>query len=253
MHLGTRSCKADYLLDFLHSVQCDYLYLVGDIVDLAAMRKGFYWPQNHNNVIRAILGKAKHDTRVILVPGNHDELLRPHQGEVFGNIDIQRTAIHETRLGQRLLVIHGDEFDGMLKCPKLTEWIGCTSYELLLFMNRVYNSIRHRMGKDYWSLSSYIKTRFNNANRHIAAFESIVTEYARKRGLDGVICGHIHQPRLRQDGDVLYCNDGDWVEHCTALVESHEGGLSLVHWSNQQTTLEEHRTEVVVACESVGC
>ena len=124
---------------------------------------------------------------------------------------------------------------------------GISYYEFLLFMNRVYNGIRHKMGKDYWLLSSCIKTRVNNANRHIAAFENLVADYARKRGLDGVVCGHIHQPRLKQQGEVLYCNDGDWVEHCTALVESHEGQLSLVHWSNLQATLDEHRSDLCIS------
>ncbi len=254
VHLGTRSCKADYLLDFLDSVQCDYLYLVGDIVDFLAMQKGFYWPQVHNDVIRAILGKAKHGTRVVLVPGNHDELMRSYQGEVFGNIDIQRTVIHETHLGKRLLVIHGDEFDGMLKCPKITEWAGAVSYELLLFLNRIYNGVRCRMGKDYWSLSSYIKSRINSANRHIAAYENVVADYARKCGVDGVVCGHIHQPRLKQIGDIMYCNDGDWVEHCTALVESPEGHISLVYWDNLQKPMDiVQDSKIMVARETAVC
>jgi UDP-2,3-diacylglucosamine pyrophosphatase LpxH len=237
VHLGSRACKADFLLDFLLSVQTEHLYLVGDIIDMRAMRRGLYWPQIHNNVIRAILGKAKHDTRVVYVPGNHDEPVREHVGEVFGNVDIQRSAVHETLDGKKLLVMHGDEFDGMLQCPRLMAWVGSLSYDLLLHLNGVYNAWRRRFNKPYWSLSSFIKSKVGNANRHIGMFESVVADYARKRGMDGVVCGHIHKPRLtRQDGFV-YCNDGDWVEHCSALVERLDGTLSLIHWADREYSL----------------
>ncbi|MEA3242892.1 MAG: UDP-2,3-diacylglucosamine diphosphatase [Pseudomonadota bacterium] len=234
VHLGSRACKADFLLDFLHSVQTEHLYLVGDIIDIHAMQRSVYWPQNHNNVIRSILGKAKHDTRVVYIPGNHDELVRPHTGQIFGNLDIQRTAIHETLQGKRLLILHGDEFDGMLKCPMLMNWIGCASYGLLLWMNNIHSTILRKLGKPYWSLSSFVKGKFDNANKHIKAFENAVSSYAKKRQLDGVICGHIHLPAMKEVHDVLYCNDGDWVEHCSALVERLDGTLSLIHWTDQQ-------------------
>jgi UDP-2,3-diacylglucosamine pyrophosphatase LpxH len=234
VHLGSRACKADFLLDFLLSVQTEYRYLVGDIIDLRAMKRGLYWPQTHNNVIRAILGKAMHDTHVVFLPGNHDELIRPHAGHMFGNVDIQRTAIHATADGRKLLVMHGDEFDGMLECARLMEWIGSHSYELLLFINRVYNAFSRRIGKPYWSLSSFIKGKFGNANKHIQMFETVVSEYARKRGMDGVVCGHIHQPRLVQRDGFLYSNDGDSVEHCSAMVERQDGTLSLIHWADQK-------------------
>jgi UDP-2,3-diacylglucosamine pyrophosphatase LpxH len=239
VHLGSRACKADFVLDFLLSCQTEYLYLVGDIVDLRAMRSGIYWPQKHTNVIRAILGKAKHDTRVVFIPGNHDELIRPHVGHTFGNVDIQRTAVHETLDGRRLLVMHGDEFDGLLQCPKLMEWTGSSSYELLLHMNRVYNAVSRKLGRPYWSLSSFIKSKFGNANKYIGTFESAITDYARKRGMDGVVCGHIHLPRLAQKDGVLYGNTGDWVEHCSAMVERQDGTLSLIHWADQKYTFGE--------------
>jgi UDP-2,3-diacylglucosamine pyrophosphatase LpxH len=234
VHLGSRDCKADFVLDFLLSVQTEYLYLVGDIIDMQAMRRGLYWPQKHNNVIRAILGKAKHDTKVMFVPGNHDEPIRGYVGHEFGNVDIERTAVHETLDGKKLLVMHGDEFDGMLQCPRLMSWIGAFSYDLLLRLNRLYNAYRRRFNKPYWSLSSFIKSKVGNANKHIRMFESVVTDYARKRGMDGVVCGHIHKPRLIQNDDFVYCNDGDWVEHCCALVERLDGTLSLIHWTDQQ-------------------
>jgi UDP-2,3-diacylglucosamine pyrophosphatase LpxH len=238
VHLGSRACKADFVLDFLLSVQTEHLYLVGDIIDMRAMRRGLlYWPQIHNNVIRAILGKAKHDTKVVYVPGNHDEPVRHHVGEVFGNVDIQRTAVHETLDGKQLLVMHGDEFDGMLQCPRLMEWVGSLSYDLLLHVNNAYNAWRRRFNKPYWSLSSFIKSKVGNANRHIGMFESVVADYAKKRGMDGVVCGHIHKPQLTRRDGFMYCNDGDWVEHCSALVERLDGTLSLLHWSDQKYSL----------------
>jgi UDP-2,3-diacylglucosamine pyrophosphatase LpxH len=238
VHLGSRACKADFVLDFLLSVQTEHLYLVGDIIDMRAMRRGLlYWPQIHNNVIRAILGKAKHDTKVVYVPGNHDEPVRHHVGEVFGNVDIQRTAVHETLDGKQLLVMHGDEFDGMLQCPRLMEWVGSLSYDLLLHVNNAYNAWRRRFNKPYWSLSSFIKSKVGNANRHISMFESVVADYAKKRGMDGVVCGHIHKPQLTRRDGFIYCNDGDWVEHCSALVERLDGTLSLIHWSDQKYSL----------------
>jgi len=237
VHLGSRACKADYLLEFLHTVQTEHLYLVGDIIDMRAMRRGLYWPQIHNNVIRAILGKAKHDTRVVYVPGNHDEPIRTHAGGVFGNVDIQRTAVHETLDGKKLLVMHGDEFDGLLQCPRLMNWIGSLSYDLLLHLNHLYNRWRRRINKPYWSLSSFIKSKVGNANKHIRTFESVVADYARKRGMDGVVCGHIHMPQLTRDEDFVYCNDGDWVEHCTALVERLDGTLALLHWTEMDSSL----------------
>lgn len=239
VHLGSRACKAEYVLDFLLSVQTEHLYLVGDIVDMLAMRRGLYWPQKHNNVIRAILGKAKHDTKVVFVPGNHDEPIREHVGHEFGNVDIQRTAVHETLDGRKLLVMHGDEFDGMLQCPRLMAWMGSMSYELLLLLNRAYSAWRRFVNKPYWSLSSFIKSKVGNANKHVQTFETVVSDYARKRGMDGVVCGHIHKPALRDDGDFVYCNDGDWVEHCSALVERLDGTLSLIHWSDQQQYVAE--------------
>ena len=242
VHLGSRACQADFLLDFLHSVQTEHLYLVGDIIDIHAMRRGVYWPQNHNNVIRSILGKAKHDTRVVYIPGNHDELVRPHTGQIFGNLDIKRTASHETLQGKKLLILHGDEFDGMLKCPMLMSWIGGMSYELLLWMNNIYSTILRLSGKPYWSLSSFLKGKFDNANKHIKAFENAVSAYTRKRNLDGVVCGHIHLPAMKEVNDVLYCNDGDWVEHCSALVERLDGTLSLIHWTDQQYVYGEQDT-----------
>jgi len=153
---------------------------------------------------------------------------------VFGNVDIQRTAVHETLDGKKLLVMHGDEFDGRLQCPRLMEWAGSLSYGLLLHLNGVYNAWRRRFNKPYWSLSSFIKSKVENANRHIGMFESVVADYARKRGMDGVVCGHIHKPRLTRRDGFVYCNDGDWVEHCSALVERLDGTLSLIHWADQQ-------------------
>lgn len=239
VHLGSRACKAEFLLDFLLAVQTEQLYLVGDIIDLRAMRRGLYWPQVHNNVIRAILGKAKHDTRVVYVPGNHDEAIRAHAGGVFGNVDIQRTAVHRMLDGKKLLVMHGDEFDGMLQCPRVMNWLGSLSYDLLLQLNHFYNGWRRRLNKPYWSLSSFVKSRLGNASKHIRRYEVAVAEYARKRGMDGVVCGHIHMPQLRREENFVYCNDGDWVEHCSALVERLDGTLALLDWTQLNSALAE--------------
>jgi UDP-2,3-diacylglucosamine pyrophosphatase LpxH len=238
IHLGSRACKAEFVLDFLLSVQTENLYLVGDIIDLLAMRRAVFWPQKHNNIIRAILGKAKHDTNVVYIPGNHDELIRDHVGHVLGNVHIQRTAVHTMLDGRRLLIMHGDEFDGVLQCPVLMKWLGASSYELLLLINRAYNAVRRKFGKPYWSLSSFIKSRFDNAKRHIGMFEQAVSAYAKKRGMDGVVCGHIHLPKLACDDRFIYCNDGDWVEHCSALVETLDGKLSLIHWADHKYEIE---------------
>ncbi len=238
VHLGFKGCRADYLLDFLKSTESDYLYLVGDIVDLWNMKKGLYWPQAHNDVIRTILGKAKHGTKVIYVPGNHDELLRDYDGMEFGNVRIQREAMHETADGRRLLILHGDQFDGVVKCSRLMAALGCHAYDLLLFTNRMVNHVRRHFGFPYWSLAAYLKTRMKNALNYIRRFEEAVAIEAHRRGVDGMVCGHIHRAEMTEIDGVLYCNDGDWVESCTALVERHDGALHLVHWSEEMQLLK---------------
>src|SRR5262245_50910712 len=230
VHLGSKGCRADQLLEFLKSVEVEYLFLVGDIVDLWAMRKSFFWPQEHNNVLRTILGKAKGGTRVIYIPGNHDEELREFCGSVFGNLEIHREYVHRTADGRQLLVMHGDEFDTVVKCSPWLARLGASAYDFLLRMNRYVNALRRLFGYPYWSLASYLKHKVKNAVQYISSFERAVAHAARKRGVDGVVCGHIHRAEMSEIDGVTYCNDGDWVESCTALVEDLNGRLTIWSW-----------------------
>jgi len=233
VHLGFRGCSAEFLLHFLRSTECEYLYLVGDIIDIWQMKKRPYWPQAHNDVIRTLLGKAKHGTKVIYVPGNHDELLRDYAGTRFGNIRIAKHALHTAANGQRFLVVHGDEFDSIVQCSKGLALIGSRLYGLLLRVNHGVNFIRRRFGFPYWSLAASLKHKVKNAVQYISSFEKAVAYEAAKRRVDGVICGHIHRPEITHIGEILYCNCGDWVESCTALVEHRDGSLQLLRWSDR--------------------
>jgi UDP-2,3-diacylglucosamine pyrophosphatase LpxH len=237
VHLGFRGCSADYLLDFLHSIETDTLYLVGDIIDLWSLRKSFFWPQQHSNVIRTILGKAKHGTRVVYIPGNHDSTFREYDGMVFGNLEIRREAVHETADGRRFLVLHGDEFDGVIKASPLLEALGNRAYAFILRLNRYVNFFRRMFGFPYWSIAAYLKHKVKNAVKYIANFERALALEARRRGLDGMICGHIHRAEITDIDGVLYCNDGDWVESCTTLTEDHSGRLSLLRWTERKAIL----------------
>ena len=231
IHLGSRGCQAAMLLDFLRSVRCDTLYLVGDIIDFWSMRRGLYWPQEHNDVVRTVLGMARHGTRVIYVPGNHDELFRDHLDTVFGNVEIRERSIHVTADGRRLLVLHGDEFDGVVRCSPLLARVGSRAYDMLIWLNRYLNACRRYLGYGYWSLAAFLKHRVKNAVQYIGDFERAVARVARQEGVDGLVCGHIHRPEIRMVDGVLYCNDGDWVESCSALAEHRDGRLELLHWA----------------------
>ncbi len=242
VHLGFRGCQAVQLLEFLKAVHTDHLFLVGDIVDVWSLRKSFYWPQSHNDVVRTILGKAKAGTRVIFVPGNHDEDLREFAGSVFGNLEIHREYVHETADGRRLLVLHGDEFDSVVKCSPWLAHFGSFMYALTLGANRYFNAARRLLGYPYWSLAGYLKHKVKNAVSYISSFEQAVVHAARRRGVDGVVCGHIHRAEILDLDGIVYCNDGDWVESCTALVEDLNGRLALTSWSQlcgAQTALVE--------------
>jgi UDP-2,3-diacylglucosamine pyrophosphatase LpxH len=237
VHLGFKGCQAQYLLDFLRSVECQSIYLVGDIIDLWALSKSFYWPQAHNDVIRTILGKAKHGTRVIYIPGNHDRVFRDHDGLVLGNVEIRREAIHETADGRRFLVLHGDEFDSIVRASPLLESIGSHAYAAALTLNRYVNSIRSRFGFPYWSLAAFLKHKVKNAVTYIASFEKALAAEARRQQVHGVICGHIHRAEITEIDGITYCNDGDWVESCTTLVEDFDGRLSLLRWTETQAVI----------------
>ncbi len=230
VHLGFRGCSAEYLLEFLRSFECDTLYLVGDIIDLWQLKKRPYWPQAHNDVLRTILGKAKHGTRVVYVPGNHDDPARDYAGFTFGNVHIEREAIHTLASGERLLVLHGDEFDTVVQCSPWAAKFGALLYEWLIELNHVVNWGRRRLGWPYWSLAAFLKHKVKDAVQYIGNYEAAVVHAARHRGVDGVVCGHIHRAELTELRGMRYLNCGDWVESCTALTEHRDGELELVHW-----------------------
>ncbi|MBK6453636.1 MAG: UDP-2,3-diacylglucosamine diphosphatase [Proteobacteria bacterium] len=237
VHLGFKGCRAEFLLDFLRRVECEQIYLVGDIIDLWSLQRTFYWPQAHNDVIRTILGKAKHGTRVVYVPGNHDRAFRDNDGLTLGNVEIRREAIHETADGRRFLVLHGDEFDSIVRASPLLESVGSHAYAAALRLNRYVNAVRQRLGYPYWSLAAFLKHKVKNAVKYIANFERALAVEARRRGVDGVICGHIHRAEITEIDGILYCNDGDWVESCTTLVEDFAGRLSLLRWTETAEVL----------------
>ena len=232
LHLGTRGARTDFLLDFLRSMTCDHLYLVGDIVDGWRLRRSWYWDSAHDDVLRLLLKRAREGTQVTYIPGNHDEALRawlPLAGEVAG-VRIARDAEHTTAAGLRLLVMHGDEFDSVVRYAKVMAHLGDHAYTTALALNQVFNFVRRHLGYPYWSLSQWLKGRVKGAVAAIDGFEQALAAHARAGGFDGVVCGHIHCPAMREIGGVLYLNDGDWVESCTALVEHKDGVLELVDW-----------------------
>jgi len=225
IHLGTRGCKADFLLDFLKHYESDVLYLVGDIIDGWSLKRSWYWQQSHNDVVQKILRKARKGTRVIYISGNHDEFAREYTSHLFGGIELEARFIHETADGKKLLVLHGDEFDGVIKYARWLAVLGDYAYQFSLTLNRWVNQVRKRLGYPYWSLSAYLKGKVKNAVQYIDNFEQVVAEAAAHDGADGVVCGHIHKAEMRTIGNILYCNDGDWVESCSALVENADGKL----------------------------
>lgn len=230
IHLCSRDSRADLVHDFLSNIKCDYLYLVGDIIDVWALQKKWHWPAIYNEVIHKLLKRSRKGARVTFVPGNHDEFFRQFVGFKFGDVRIVMNVIHETADGKRLLVIHGDEFDAAVQGHRWLAHLGDWAYRHLIVINRIYNMTRAWFGKPYWSLSGAIKRRVKQAVKYLNNFEAILTDEARRRKVDGVICGHIHQPAVRQLGEILYCNTGDWIEHCTALVEHVDGRLELLWW-----------------------
>ncbi|MBL1141296.1 MAG: UDP-2,3-diacylglucosamine diphosphatase [Proteobacteria bacterium] len=242
VHLGFPGCSAKFLLDFLRHVECKKIYLVGDIIDFLYMRKKMYWPQEHNDVIRTILGKAKHGTEVIYVPGNHDEPVRMHEDTVLGNVLVKNEIIHTTIEGKRFLVLHGDQFDSVVKYSPLLALIGSKLYEYLLKANRAVSYIRYQLGLPYWSLAAALKHKVKGAVNYISNFETAVSQMAKQQKVDGMICGHIHRAEIREIDDVLYCNCGDWVESCTALIENKDGSLEILHWTEQYESVKKLAT-----------
>ncbi len=232
IHLGTPGCKAGHLLDFLRYHESDYLYLIGDILDGWALRSRFFWHQTHNDVIQKVLRRARKGTRVVYVPGNHDELARQFCGLHFGDVAICEEAQHQLLDGRRLWVVHGDLADGVIRHARWLAHLGDALYDWLLWVNRHFNTVRARLGFGYWSLSQYLKHKVKNAVSFISDFEHVLVREAKRRGYDGVICGHIHHAQISTIDGLLYCNDGDWVESLTAIVETLEGQLKIVTWNS---------------------
>ncbi len=237
VHLGTSDCQAQYLLDFLRNHRMDFLYLVGDIVDLLYMRKRVNFTALHEDVVQEVLRLARQGTRVVYIPGNHDARLRRFCGEKFWGVEVHRHQVHQTADGRHFFVSHGDEFDSVMHAGVFWSLVGDFSHALLLRLNTLVNGVRRFLKLPYWSLAGHIKNRIGKAAEFIRRFELIAAHKARELSYDGYICGHIHQSGMRRVNGVLYCNDGDWVEHCTALVEEKNGQFALVHWADRKEVL----------------
>lgn len=232
-HLGTRAARVDLLLDFLKTVECEQLFLVGDIVDGWQMKRSWYWDTTHNDIVRRVLKMAKRGTEVIYIPGNHDEGLRGFEGHDLAGVRLLPEAIFESATGRRYWVLHGDQFDGVVKYAKWLAHLGDRAYGILLKLNTGINRVRRLLGYDYWSLSAYLKHKVKNAVEYIGKYEEAVAAEAKRRGVDGVICGHIHHAERRIFNGIEYMNDGDWVESCTALVERFDGSFDILYWAEE--------------------
>ena len=244
IHLGTRGCQAERLLDFLRCHDADTIYLVGDIVDGWQLKSAWYWPQTHNDVVQKLLRKARKGARLVYVPGNHDEFLRDYYGTHFGGIEVVASAIHIGADGRRYLVIHGDLFDIVIKHARWLALLGDKAYDLVIAINTLFNRLRRRLGLTYWSLAQWAKLSVKNAVNFIGEFEHTLAAEARRHGLDGVVCGHIHSAAVRRAGDFTYVNCGDWIESCTAIAEHADGRMEIIDWSAPAPILADSRPTV---------
>jgi len=233
VHLGTKGCNAELLIDFLDNVDSETMYLVGDIIDGWRLKKKFYWPAAHNDIVWRILKRARRGTRIVYIPGNHDEMFRQFTGLNFGGVEIRRAAFHDTADGRRLMVLHGDEFDAVMLAHRWLAFVGDAAYGAMMALNRWVNAVRSRLGLPYWSLSKMAKHKVKNAVEFISRYEEVVARAAAQRGVDGVVCGHIHTAEFRLFDGVEYWNDGDWVEGCNALVEHFDGRMEILHWPEE--------------------
>jgi UDP-2,3-diacylglucosamine pyrophosphatase LpxH len=236
IHLGTRGARTELLLDFLRYNDADTIYLVGDIVDGWRLKKGWYWPQSHNDVVQKLLRKVRKGTRMIYVPGNHDEFARDYLGQTFGGVEVFDSIVHTTADNRKLLVIHGDQFDVVVRHAKWLALLGDWAYETALVLNTIFNRVRRHLGFGYWSFSAWAKLKVKNAVNFIGDFEKTLAEEAARRGVNGIICGHIHHAAIKSIGDIDYHNTGDFVESCTALVEHFDGRMEILTW---RTILEQ--------------
>ena len=233
IHLGTRGCQAELLVDFLRCHDAETIYLVGDIIDGWRLKRTWYWPRSHNEVVQMLLDRARAGRRLVYIPGNHDEFLRDYVGSDFGGIEIRETAMHDALDGSRLLVIHGDQFDVVVRHARWLAFFGDWAYMTALALNTYVNIVRRKLGFSYWSLSAWGKLKVKNAVNFIGAFEEALAREAREEGVSGVICGHIHHPVIHRRFGTLYMNCGDWVESCTALAEHTDGTFEIIRWTEQ--------------------
>lgn len=230
IHLGTPACQAERLLDFLKHHDSQYLYLVGDVFDGWRLKRGWFWKQSYNDVIQKILRRARKGCRITYIPGNHDSFARDYDGLHLGGIEIAKRTEHQTVDGRRLVVMHGDEFDGVVTTAPWLARLGSVMYDFTIVLNRGFNRVRRWFGKPYWSLSAWLKHQVKNAVMFIDRFEEAVAHEAKKHGAAGIVCGHIHRAAIREMGGVTYYNTGDWVESCTALVEHVDGSMEIITW-----------------------
>jgi UDP-2,3-diacylglucosamine pyrophosphatase LpxH len=250
LHLGTKGCQAEALLDFLKYYDAETIYLVGDIVDGWRLKSGWYWPQSHNDVVQKLLRKVRKGSSLIYVPGNHDEFLRDYVGVNLGGIELAEHAIHEAADGKRYLVIHGDQFDLVVRHARWLALLGDWAYTAALFVNTYLNIARRKLGLTYWSLSAWAKLKVKNAVNFISRFEELLAAEARRQEVDGVICGHIHHAAMHENFGVSYVNTGDWVESCTVVVEHFDGTLELIRWSEaSRRSLPSPSPEIAISVE----
>jgi UDP-2,3-diacylglucosamine pyrophosphatase LpxH len=236
VHLGTRHSRVSSLLEFLRDTECEHLYIVGDFIDGWQLRRKWYWDQHYNVLIQKLLRKSRRRTRLTLITGNHDEFLEQFRGMAFGNIRLLERTVHTAADGKRYLVLHGHQFDGLTHFNRLLDRVGAALFERILDLNVWINRVRRLFGFGYWSFASYIKQKAKSAVKHVSDYEESLIQFARKSGVDGIICGHIHRPEIRNLGDVVYLNCGDWLENCTALVEDFDGKIRLVRFEPQGST-----------------
>jgi UDP-2,3-diacylglucosamine pyrophosphatase LpxH len=240
IHLGTRACQVERLLSFLRAYDAEYVYLLGDIIDFWSLRRGIYWPAQHNTFVQKMLKRARHDVKVVLVPGNHDEALREYAGSDFGDIRVVKEAVHAAADGRRYLLMHGDEFDQVTRHHRWVALLGDMAYSVLVRLNGLLSWIRRKLHvSGYWSLAGYAKRSIKGALQFIYGFEESVAHHARQRGLDGVVCGHIHSAAIKSINGITYINCGDWVDSCTAVVEHADGRMELVHWRESEAPGED--------------
>ena len=255
VHLGKRGCQADLLIDFLKYHDADTFYLVGDIIDGWALKSGWYWPQSHNDVIQKLLRKVRKGSRMIFLPGNHDEFARGYLGMTFGGVEVMDSAIHELADGRRFLIIHGDQFDIVVNHARWLALLGDWAYEAALFSNYWFNRVRRSLGFPYWSFSAWAKLKVKDAVSFIGSFEKELADEARRQGANGVVCGHIHHSAIRDIDGITYVNTGDFVESCTAVAEHFDGHLEILHWQSkgdQKVPAADPRTTVPAAARAAA-